>query len=212
MRSAVPLALVVLLAVFLAAPVPLSAAGSGAGSSAGISLGDKPPEASTKLPSNDGRELTLAGIAGPNGTLVFFTCNHCPWAKAWEARLVALGNQALKQGFGVIAINPNDDQTYPEDAPGPMRDRARAAGMSFPYAVDPGSKVARAFGATKTPEAYLFDKSGKLVYHGAIDDNAHEPERVTRRFLASAIEAVLAGKPVAEPETKALGCGIKFKG
>jgi peroxiredoxin len=92
-----------------------------------------------------------------------------------------------------------------------MQDRAQERGMEFPYVVDATSDVARAFGATRTPEAFLFDAKGRLVYHGTIDDNAKQPDEVKERYLRDAVNAVAAGRTVAVRETKALGCGIKFR-
>jgi len=178
----------------------------------GLSLGDTAPMADTAMKGTDGSEHTIAGSAGEKGTLVVFTCNHCPWAKAWEERIVALGNRAAEQGVGVIAVNSNDPKVAAGDGFAEMQQRAKERGMSFPYVVDATSGVARAFGATRTPEAFLFDASGKLVYHGTIDDNAQEPDKVEKRYLADAVNAVLAGSAVPVAETKALGCGIKFRG
>jgi peroxiredoxin len=176
----------------------------------GVKLGDKAPMADAKLKNVDGKEVTIAGVAGKNGTLVIFTCNHCPFAKAWEKRIAELGNAAGKEGIGVIAINSNDPSEYAEDSYENMQKRAKTIGFEFPYAVDATSDVARAFGASRTPEVFLFDKDGKLVYHGAVDDNREAP-KVTQNYLKDALAAVAAGKPVTTSETKAVGCGIKFR-
>jgi hypothetical protein len=142
---------------------------------------------------------------------VLFICNHCPWVKMWQPRIAEAGNTALKQGIGVIAVNGNDPVAYPEDEFDVMVRRAKEVGYKFPYVVDATSDVARAFGATKTPEAFLFDAKGVLVYHGAIDDNAKDAKAVKSRWLADAVAAVVAGKPVPVAESKALGCSIKFR-
>jgi hypothetical protein len=176
-----------------------------------LPLGSAAPMADVKMKGVDGRELSIAEVAGPKGTLVLFTCNHCPWVKAWEKRIVELGNGAGRQGIGMIAINANDEVAYPEDRFEEMQKRARQRGMRFPYVVDASSDMARAFGATRTPEAFLFDKSGRLVYHGAIDDNAREPGKVKARYLRDALDAVSQGREVAVKETKALGCSIKLR-
>lgn len=180
-------------------------------SAEGLAIGDPAPQADVAMKNVDGKQVTIAGVRGAKGTLVVFTCNHCPWAKAWETRIVELGNTYLKRGIGVVAINPNDPAAYEEDAFEVMQKVAKNRKMAYPYVVDGTSDVARAFGATRTPEAYLFDKSGKLVYHGTIDDNAREPGKVQSRWLRDALEAVVAGKPVSMAETKALGCSIKFR-
>ena len=176
-----------------------------------LAIGSKAPMADIKMKNVDGKELSITDVGGKKGTLVVFTCNHCPWAKAWEERIVALGNTWSKKGIGVIAINANDPEAFEEDGYTQMQARAKERKIAYPYVVDATSDVARAFGATRTPEAFLFDASGKLVYHGTIDDNAKEPKNVKARYLADAVKAVAAGKAVAMAETKALGCGIKYR-
>jgi len=177
-----------------------------------LAIGSKAPMSDTKMKSaTDGKEYSIASVAGKKGTLVVFTCNHCPWAKAWESRIVALGNDFTKKGVGVITINSNDPSAYAEDDFANMQEKAKADKMAYPYVVDATSNFARAFGASHTPEAYLFDKDGKLVYHGGIDDNAKEPDQVKDKYLEVALTSVVAGKPVAQAETKALGCGIKYR-
>ena len=178
---------------------------------AALSLGDAAPMAAVKMKAVDGRELSIADAAGAKGTLVMFSCNHCPYVKAWEDRIAAIGNGAPAQGVGVIVINANDPEAYPDDDYAAMQKRAQEKGFKFPYVVDATSDVARAFGATRTPEVYLFDAAGKLVYKGAIDDNAQDAAKVQHRYLADALEAVSAGREVAVRETKAIGCSIKFR-
>lgn len=176
-----------------------------------LALGAKAPMTDVKMKSTDGREVTIASVAGKKGTLVVFTCNHCPWAKMWESRIAEIGNAAAKKGLGVIAINANDPAAYPEDGFDGMQARAKKLGLKFAYAVDATSDIARAFGASKTPEAFVFDASGALVYHGTVDDNARDAKAVKDRWLQQAVDAVVAGKPVATAETKALGCSIKYR-
>ena len=176
-----------------------------------LALGAKAPLSDIKMKTAAGTEVSIADVKGAKGKLVVFTCNACPWAKMWEERIVKLGNKATKMGVGVIAINANDPGKNAEDGFDVMQARAKKRGMKFAYAMDATSDIARAFGATRTPEAFLFDASGKLVYHGAIDDNADDATAVEQRFLANAVNAVAGGKAVAVAETKALGCGIKFR-
>lgn len=159
----------------------------------------------------DGSRVSIATVAGERGTLVIFTCNHCPWAQAWEGRITALGNRFRQEGIGVIAINSNDPEEFPADDYDGMRERARAAAMRFPYVVDPTSGVARAFRARKTPEVFLFDRRLRLVYHGAVDDNPFEEQSVQRHFLRDALVALVAGSPIENAETRAIGCSIKFR-
>ena len=176
-----------------------------------LALGAKAPSATTKMKSVAGKDVTIDGVKGEKGTLVVFTCNACPWVKKWEERIVKLGNEATAMGIGVIAINSNDPKVNAEDGFDVMKTRAKERGMKFAYAYDATSGVARAFGATRTPEAFLFDANGKLVYHGTIDDNADNAAAVKETYLNDAVNAVASGKSVAVAETKALGCGIKFR-
>jgi peroxiredoxin len=176
-----------------------------------IALGATIPMADAKLKNVDGKEVTIAALKGKQGTLVIFTCNACPWAKKWESRVAKIGNDAIKRGIGVVAINPNDPARNKEDGYDVMQARAKQHGMKFPYAMDRTSDVARAFGASRTPEVFLFDASGALVYHGAIDDNADDAAKVAKPYLENAIAAVASGKAVGTAQTKALGCSIKFR-
>ncbi len=176
-----------------------------------LAIGDRAPAADVKMKGVDGRELSITDVAGAKGTLVIFSCNHCPWVKAWEGRIAELGNAYQVRGVGVIVVNPNDPTAYPEDSFPVMQRRAKALAFQFPYVVDATSGVARAFGATRTPEVFLFDGSGVLVYHGAIDDNAEDAAKVTKQFLRDALQAVAAGSKPAVAETKAIGCSIKFR-
>jgi peroxiredoxin len=176
-----------------------------------LAIGKTAPKADVKMANVDGKNLSIAEVKGAKGTLVIFTCNSCPWAQAWESRIAELGNTYVKQGIGVIAINSNDASVKPEDDMPAMQERAKSLGLTFPYVMDATSDVARAFGATRTPEAFLFDAKGKLTYHGAVDDNAHKPAEVTVRWLNDALSSTAAGKAVAVKETKSLGCTIKFR-
>lgn len=177
---------------------------------AALDLGAAIPDADVKMKNVDGREISIAEVAGKQGTLVVFTCNHCPFVKAWEKRIAALGNEYAGKGIGVIAVNANDPKANANDGFDGMVERAKMLDLAFPYVVDQGSKVAKAFGAERTPEAFLFDAQGALVYHGTIDDNAEDAAKVTKPYLADALAAVAAGQPVDTKETKALGCTIKF--
>ena len=177
----------------------------------GLSLGAPAPMREASLKNIDGTNVSIATAAGKKGTLVVFICNHCPWVKKWQGRIAAVGNDAVKRGVGVLAVNSNDPAAYPEDSFEEMQARAKSVGYRFPYAMDETSELARAFGAVRTPEAFLFDVEGKLVYHGAVDDNANDPKGVKDAWLREAIEALAAGKAVPVAETKALGCGIKLR-
>lgn len=176
-----------------------------------LALGTGMAAADVKMKDVTGEGISISDTRGEKGTLVIFTCNACPWVKAWEERIVSVGNAARSQGVGVIAINANDPNKVAEDSYEVMQKRARERGMEFPYVVDSTSDVARAYGATRTPEVFLFDAEDRLAYHGAIDDNAKDASAVEQDYLKDAVQAVAAGKPVPVAETKALGCTIKFK-
>ena len=176
-----------------------------------LAIGKAAPMRETQMKNVDGQELSIAEAAGKKGTLVVFTCNHCPWVKKWQTRIASIGNAALEQGVGVIAINSNDPAVFPEDDLDEMKARAEMLGFKFPYVMDETSGVGRAFGATRTPEAFLFDAKGKLVYHGTVDDNANDESAVKKPWLREAVESVAAGHKVKVAETKALGCSIKLR-
>jgi hypothetical protein len=182
-------------------------------STGGLVLGAKVPAAvaKTKMKNVDGKMLSIADVTGKAGTLVIFTCNHCPFARDWEQRIVELGNSYAAKGIGVILVNANDPTMHPDDGYDEMKVHAKNRGMQIPYVVDDTSGVARAFGASVTPEAFLFDRTGKLAYHGTIDDNRQEPDKVKARYLKDALDAVVAGKKPAVGETKGLGCSIKLR-
>lgn len=176
-----------------------------------LSLGGAMPLGDVKLQNVDGRLLSLSEAAGKQGTLVVFACNHCPFVKAWESRLAAIGNASLTNGIGVVFVNANNPVEIPADDLEHMQQQAAQAHFGFPYVVDASGDVARAFGAARTPEVFLFDAAGKLVYHGAVDDNAHEILRVQKHYLQDAIDALRAGKDIVTKETSSVGCGIKLR-
>lgn len=170
------------------------------------------PAAATKMKSAvDGKSVSIADVRGKAGTLVIFTCNHCPFARGWEHRIADLANSYSKKGIGVILINANDPAKYPEDDFAGMQARAKQLGLQVPYVMDDTSGVARALGASVTPEAFLFDRNGKLAYHGTIDDNHRDAAAAKNHYLKDALDAVLEGHPAPVAETKGIGCGIKFR-
>lgn len=177
----------------------------------GLAMGAKAPMADLEMKGVDGKEYSIAGVKRKKGTLVLFSCNGCPWVKAWEDRMIALGNEAMEHEIGVIEINSNDPNKSKADRYEAMVERAEEGGMKYPYVVDDTSDLARVFYATRTPEAFLFDAKGNLVYHGTIDDNAKKPAEVKHTYLADAVHAMVEGESIEVSETKALGCGIKFR-
>ena len=195
----------------LAALAGLALALTAGSARADLVIGDAVPMKDVKMTGVNGKSVSLADVAGKKGTLVVFTCNHCPWAKMWQTRVTEIGNAAGKAGIGMVAINANDPAEYPEDNMDGMKQRAKQLGIKFPYVIDATSDVARAFGATRTPEAFLFDAEGKLVYHGTIDDSPKDATAVKDAWLKDAVNAVSTGKTVTTAETKAMGCSIKFR-
>ena len=176
-----------------------------------LEIGSTMPLKDLELADISGKNITLANAKGDAGTLVVFSCNTCPWVIRWEDRYVSLANTYSQKGIGMIAVNSDAARFGGEDSLEEMLEHAKNNGYNFPYAQDPESELASAFGATKTPHIYLFNGDDKLVYRGAIDDNAKNAKKVDEPFLANAIDALLAGNPINPQTTKALGCSIKFK-
>jgi peroxiredoxin len=175
-----------------------------------LAIGAAMPLTDVPMMNVDDQTVTLDQIKGEKGTVVVFWCNHCPWVVNWRDRFVKLADDYTPKGFGFIAINSNDPKTVAGDSLEAMKTFAKEHHYKFPYTVDAGSKLAVAYGATKTPHVYVFNAEQKLVYVGAIDDNGNSAEKVTKTYLRDALEALLAGKPVATTQSKALGCTIKF--
>lgn len=160
------------------------------------------------------QQVSLSQYASEKGVIIVFTCNHCPFAKAYEDRIQALDTKFRPLGFPVVAINPTDPAAYEEDSFDKMKQRALSKGYSFPYLADDTQEVARKFGAAKTPHIFILsNERGKFTveYIGAIDDNPQDPPGVNRRYAEEAVNNLLAGKPVATTLTKAIGCVIKWK-
>jgi len=175
-----------------------------------LELGSTLPLSEIKMADISGKDVSLKDAKGENGLLVIFSCNTCPWVIAWEDRYVSLANEFKPLGVGIIAVNSNEKQFDSVDSMSEMQDHARKFGYNFYYTMDEGAVLAREFGATRTPHIYLFDQNDKLVYRGAIDDNARKPDQVENTYLADAIDNMLAGTKIDPAVTKALGCGIKF--
>jgi len=174
-----------------------------------IEIGQRAPEFS--LPGLDTHDRSLESFKGKRVVVVVFTCNHCPYAQAYEERLITLQRDYADQGVQLIAINPNDADGYPEDNFDNMVKRAQQRQFNFPYLRDENQRVAHAYGAEYTPEAYVLDAKFNVRYIGRVDDNWQHPEKATTHDLRNAITAVLTGKPVANPVTHAIGCTIKWK-
>jgi peroxiredoxin len=163
------------------------------------------------LPGVDDKIYSLADYAGAKAVVVIFSCNHCPYVRAWEERMVQIQADYAARGVQLVAINSNDPVKSPGDSFPKMKQRAEEKDFNFPYLFDEPQEVARMYGAVCTPEVFLFDGSGVLQYHGAIDDNYDDPGGVKQRYLRDALDAVLAGKKPGVTRTPPIGCTIKWK-
>ncbi|MDP5172330.1 MAG: thioredoxin family protein [Bacteroidia bacterium] len=165
------------------------------------------------LKNIDGEMVSLSDFADQEGVIVVFTCNTCPYAVAYEERIIDLANSYNEKGWPVLAIQPNDPGRSPGDSYDKMVARADEKGYGFPYVFDQSQDITRAFGATRTPHVYLLQVSdGKFVvrYIGSIDDNPQDASGVETKYVEEAIEALKAGTAVPRESTKAIGCGIKW--
>jgi thiol-disulfide isomerase/thioredoxin len=143
-------------------------------------------------------------------SVVFFTCNQCPYAKAFEPRLIEIARQYQKRGINFYAIDPNDEERYSEETLANMKERAVSKDYPYPYLKDGDSAIARAYGARVTPHIYVVDQQGVLRYRGYVDDHARPDER-TKTGLTDALDAMIANREVATTATRAFGCTIKWK-
>ena len=175
----------------------------------GLKVGDIAPD--FQLKSTSGKLVTLKDYKSVKGYIVVFTCNTCPYAQAYEQRIIDLHNKMAPMGWPVVAIMPNDPSVQPGDGFDKMVERAKEKKYPFEYLLDDGQKVFPAYGAVRTPHVFLLDKDRKVRYIGGVDDNSEDETLVTRRYVEEAIAAVEKGL---EPEpnlTKAVGCMIKVK-
>ncbi len=180
--------------------------------SQGYNVGDKASD--FKLKNIDGKFVSLSNYQKAKGFIVIFTCNHCPYAKAYQDRIIQLDQKYKPQGYPVIAINSNDPQLEPTDSYQEMIVRAKEKGFTFPYLFDETQDVYRKYGAKRTPHVFLLQKKGSdlvVKYIGAIDDNYQDASQVTTPYLSNAVTALLAGQDPNPTFTKAIGCSIKDK-
>jgi len=175
-----------------------------------LPLGTAAPD--FQLPDTNGKTVALADFKGRPALLVIFMCNHCPYVKHIRAGLAQLARDYLPRGAAIVGINSNDVANYPDDSPARMKAEVKSAGYLFPYLYDETQAVAKAYRAACTPDLYLFDKSQKLVYRGQLDDSRPgNGVPVTGKDLRAALDAVLAGHPVAPEQKPSIGCNIKWK-
>lgn len=159
-----------------------------------------------------GETVNLQHLKSPVATLIMFICNHCPFVKHIKDELAKLGTDYTPRGISMIAINSNDVVNYPEDSPEQMKIVARQWGFNFPYLFDETQAVAKAYDAACTPDFYLFDGNLKCVYRGQLDDSRPGNDiPVTGRDIRAALDALLAGQPIATLQKPSLGCNIKWK-
>ncbi|MEZ5169127.1 MAG: thioredoxin family protein [Acidimicrobiia bacterium] len=175
-----------------------------------VALGSPAP--GFRLPDPSGSEFGLDDFADAPALLVMFLCNHCPFVQHVRRELALLTQRWSERGVAVVAINSNDVGAQPDDSPEKMAAEARTVGYTFPYLFDETQEVARAFGAACTPDFFLYDADRRLVYRGQLDDS--RPDNgvpVTGEDLDAAIDAVLTGSEVPEPQKPSLGCNIKWR-
>ena len=180
----------------------------------GIKVGDKAP--AFNLKNIDGQMYSFENIKDANGNtpkgfVVTFTCNTCPYAVAYEDRLIDLHNKLSPMGYPVVAIQPNDPELKAGDSFTAMQERAAEKGFPFLYLMDEGQEIYPQYGASRTPEIYLVDADLTLRYHGAIDDNAQDASAVTINYVEKAVEALENGQDPDPADVKAIGCTIKTK-
>jgi len=174
-----------------------------------LPIGASIPNPGKKMKDVAGTEVSFKDAMNTKGLLVMFSCNTCPVVHAYQSRTIEVCNYAKSKDIGVILLNSNEASRDDGDSFNDMKDYASEQHYTWPYVVDENSMMANAFGANRTPECFLFNTEGKLVYHGAIDDNQNGPDEVTRKHLKIAMDEMLEGKDVAVKKTRSVGCTIK---
>jgi peroxiredoxin len=166
------------------------------------------------LKSTNGKMVSLASYTDAKGIIVVFTCNHCPFAKAYEQRIIALHNKCSPLGYPVVAINPNDPVREPEDSYENMQLRAKEMNYPFAYLIDETQEIAKTYGASRTPHVFLLKKTKKgfrVMSIGAIDDNSEDEAAVQQKYVEQSVKELNEGKPISNPFTRAIGCSIKWR-
>ncbi len=174
-----------------------------------IPLGAAIPQTNVKMKDVSGNDVSLADAKTSKGLLVIFSCNTCPYVIKNQSRSYEACKFAAGSGLGVAVLNANEANRSGAESYDAMKEYANKQGYGWSYLLDKNSALADAFGANRTPECFLFNGDGKLVYHGAIDDNPNDAAAVSRKHLVTAIEDVLAGREVSVKESRSVGCGIK---
>jgi AhpC/TSA family protein len=194
---------------FFALPIAIASAIILRNSVEPLPIGSALPNAEKKMKDITGKEISFKDAMSKNGLLVMFSCNTCPVVHSYQSRTIEVCKYAQDKQVGVILLNSNEAYRNDGDSFNDMKDYAKDQSYNWPYVVDNNSAMADAFGATRTPECFLFNASGRLVYHGAIDNNPNGPSDVTRKHLVVAMEEMLTGKDVSVKTTRSVGCSIK---
>lgn len=174
-----------------------------------LKISSKAPE--FELIGVDGNTYSLNSFKYKKGIIIMFTCNHCPYVKAYEERIKEIQKDYNDKGIQIVAINSNDSDQYEDDSYEMMIKRSKEKDFNFVYLRDEDQTVARAYGATHTPQAFLFNEKRELVYEGKIDDNWKEEDKVNIKYLRNALDELLNNSEISVPETFSVGCTIKWK-
>jgi thioredoxin-related protein len=174
-----------------------------------LPIGSAIPKPEVKMKDISGKEVSFKDAQKKNGLMVMFSCNTCPVVKKYQSRTMEVCKYALGNDIGVVLLNSNEATRGDGDSYDDMKLYAKEQGYNFNYVLYDNSGMADAFGAMRTPEIFLFDKDGKLAYHGAIDDNSASPDEVTRKHAIVAIDEMVAGKEITQKVTRSVGCTIK---
>jgi thiol-disulfide isomerase/thioredoxin len=159
-----------------------------------------------------GRKLSLSDVRSDIATVIMFICNHCPYVKHLNHKLVDFANHYIDKGVSFVAISSNDVENYPEDSPEKMTLLAKQLKYPFPYLFDESQEVAKAYQAACTPDFYVFDEELKLVYRGQFDESRPGNNKpVTGKDLGNALDMIIAGMPVTIDQIPSVGCSIKWK-
>lgn len=177
-----------------------------------LPIGSDLPKSDVKMKDVSGKMVSFSDAKKANGLLVMFSCNTCPYVIKNQSRILEISGYALKNNIGVIVLNSNEAQRTDDDSYEAMKAYSKEQGFRWSYVVDENSVMADAFGASRTPETFLFNKDGKLIYHGAIDNNPANESAVSRKHLQLAIDELVAGKDITVKTSRSVGCSIKRKG
>ncbi len=162
------------------------------------------------LPGIDGKEYKLEEFSGNKAVVIIFMCNHCPYVQGVIKRLIALQEKYKNDKVQFIGINANESENYPEDSMEKMKEYAKKWGLNFPYLRDKTQKIAKKYNAQCTPDIFVYDEHLKLAYHGRIDDNWQEEEKVTSHDLDDALAALIKNKKPKKKQYPSMGCSIKW--